>query len=374
MTPPGSGSQTSMLTRYPSYFRNLDALRFYAFLGAFMSHTILLPDTGNMLSEVLLSLMTLHFLGVPFFFSLSGFLISYRLLIEKEKYGDVRLLRFYKNRILRVWPAYYIILLVSFVLLPFVADLLHTKGPTLPAILPFVLFYVNFYIIENGSFFTFALVILWSISIQEQFYILWGMVMKFISNKLTVLTFVTLLAISIAFSFCYLHVYPESSNLLAIHSLFALQNFCTGALAALLYFKRKKSSLRSNLRRMVFASAYVILPVSYLFSKDFIVFNIVKSTCYGLILYDQSFNEQRFFNAGKSTFVNYLGKISYGLYLYHALVMVLLQTQFGFFGYSINPTVVQNLVQSVITLIITFIIAHLSYRYIESKFLALKSA
>ena len=128
------------------------------------------------------------------------------------------------------------------------------------------------------------------------------------------------------------------------------------------------------IKRIAFASAYFILPLCYLFTKDFILLNIIKSTCYGLIIYDQSFNKNCFFNAGNLNMINYLGKISYGLYLYHAIIKVLLQTQLHFFDPATHVSVWQNLQQSFIALMITILVSHISYKYIESRFLAMKSA
>src|SRR6478735_4462608 len=51
--------------------------------------------------------------GVSIFFSLSGFLITYLLLIEKERFGDIQIRQFYVRRILRIWPLYYFYLLIT---------------------------------------------------------------------------------------------------------------------------------------------------------------------------------------------------------------------------------------------------------------------
>ena len=365
--------QTKPLTMRSTYFKNLDALRFFSFFSVFLSHTLLLAGTGNSFTEVLINVVLMNYLGVPFFFSLSSFLITYRLLIEREKKGNIRLFNFYKNRILRIWPAYFIILIICFVMLPLAASVLHSKAPTLPHFLPFIFFYVNFYIIENGESFTFALAILWSISIEEQFYFIWGIIMKFISGKIIGILISLLFFLSIVFSYYYLSIHPGASNNLAIHSLFILQNFCAGALAAFLFFQKSVFVLPNAVKQFAYIIPYFILPLCYLFTKDFIVFNIIKSFCYGAILYDQSFNEERLFNSGKSAIINYLGEISYGLYLYHAVIIVLLQTQFHFFDAAVHPSVLQNILQDIIALSITIFISHLSYKYIESKFLALKS-
>jgi peptidoglycan/LPS O-acetylase OafA/YrhL len=117
------------------------------------------------------------------------------------------------------------------------------------------------------------------------------------------------------------------------------------------------------------AAVYIVLPLAYFFVYEPILLNMTKSICYALIIFDQCFNERRLFNAGKFRFLNYLGSISYGLYIYHALVFVVLQKQFGFFtsgGWT-------NIAELSVTLIITGLIAHISYKYFEIKFLSLKS-
>ncbi len=353
------------------YFKNLDALRFFSFLSVFISHTLIIPATGNSISEFVLNVLLMNYLGVPLFFSLSSFLITYRLLTEKRSTGKVRLWNFYRNRILRIWPAYYIIVILCFIVLPLAANILHSKPPTLPTVWPFLLFYVNFYIVEHGDLFTFALVILWSISIEEQFYFVWGIAMKWITGKMIGILILALFIFSIVFSYNYLQSNP--SNKLAIHSIFILQNFCTGACAAFLSLNTISFLSSKKTRKIVFTAPYFILPACYLFTNDFVLLNIIKSICYGMIIYDQSLNEKPFFNAGRSAIINYLGKISYGLYLYHAIVIVILQTQFHFFGSATNQGVWQNILQSLAALTITITISHFSYKYIEAKFLAMKS-
>ncbi|MEO6489462.1 MAG: acyltransferase [Ferruginibacter sp.] len=354
------------------YFKNLDAFRFLSFLGVFLSHTLVLPSPTNGISDFLRSFFTMYYLGVPFFFTLSSFLITYRLLAEKQHKNAIDLLSFYKNRILRIWPAYFILLIACFLMLPLLAGVLKIQSPSLPPVLPFLFFYANFYMIEHGVAFTFALTILWSISIEEQFYLVWGSVLKILSKNLA-LVIILLFVFSIIFSYCYLYVLHKDSKNLAIHSIFVLQNFCTGALIALICIK--KESVFVFLKKMppiIILSVYILLPVAYFFIQDMVLLNIIKSICYSVIIYDQCFNHHRFFNAGRSAMINYLGKISYGLYLYHAIVFVILQKGFNFFG-SPQPSSFVNLFQVVVCLAVTFIVAHASYKFVESKFLALKN-
>jgi peptidoglycan/LPS O-acetylase OafA/YrhL len=229
--------------------------------------------------------------------------------------------------------------------------------------------------IEYGSSFTFALSILWSISIEEQFYLVWGWALKLVSKSWLAWVISILFLASIGFSCYYLHIQHKPAYNLAIHSIYVLQNFCTGALMAVICVRKQKAfHFLNKLPAGSIVSVYIILPVAYFLIKDMVLMNIIKSICYSLIIYDQTFNPRRFFNAGRFAFINYSGKISYGLYLYHALVFVVLQKKFNFFLYEGQPAIWINFLQVLIALFITFIVAHISYKYIEMKFLRLKSA
>jgi peptidoglycan/LPS O-acetylase OafA/YrhL len=64
-------------------------------------------------------------LGVNLFFVLSGFLITYLLLSEKERYGKINVLHFYMRRILRIWPLYFLMVIAGFILFPLVKCIRH---------------------------------------------------------------------------------------------------------------------------------------------------------------------------------------------------------------------------------------------------------
>lgn len=357
-----------------NYFANLDAFRFLSFLSVFISHTLQLTPAPNFLSGFFMSLFTFNFLGVPSFFTLSSFLITYRLLLEAEKCGKIGLANFYKNRILRIWPAYYLLISICFIILPIGLSSINLPSPTLPNIFPFLLFFANFYIIENGMNFTFALSILWSISIEEQFYLVWGIVMKMAKRNMIGTIIIVFFIMSILFSYYYLHVLHNPAYNLAVHSLFVLQNFCTGAYIAFICVKKDEFFyFLKKLPGIFFLIPYLILPIAFIMKESPILMNVILSSCYSLIIYDLSINEKRNFNIANSSLINYWGKISYGLYIYHALVFVILQKLFYFFIYPSQPSLLVNLFQMGVTFIITVFVAHVSYKYIEARFLALKT-
>jgi peptidoglycan/LPS O-acetylase OafA/YrhL len=78
------------------YFPNLNGLRFFAAFSVMLYHFF-----GE-------GLINGHY-GVVLFFVLSGFLITYLLFEEKEKFGKIEIKKFYFRRILRIWPLYYLV-------------------------------------------------------------------------------------------------------------------------------------------------------------------------------------------------------------------------------------------------------------------------
>ena len=106
-------------------------------------------------------------LGVSAFFVLSGFLITWLLLIEYDVTGDISLGHFYARRALRIFPAYYVYLLISFAIDSYLGDT-HSRSAMMSA-----LYYgVNYFNAFNGHPST-SVAHAWSLAVEEQFYLVW---------------------------------------------------------------------------------------------------------------------------------------------------------------------------------------------------------
>jgi len=149
--------------------------------------------------------------AVTFFFVLSGFLITYLLLKEKDERGDISVRNFYIWRILRIWPVYYFITILAFFILPeitmlrlpvFSEELTHsysTKLALYAFFLPNIALWLG-YIIPYASQ-------LWSVGVEEQFYVLWPWVFKLRRNPWPVV-------VGIIVGFLLLRI---STDILAFH-------------------------------------------------------------------------------------------------------------------------------------------------------------
>jgi peptidoglycan/LPS O-acetylase OafA/YrhL len=179
---PGGGGGAAATGRY--YVPQLDGLRFIAFFLVFIRH---LPPTDRyvegipVLHGASVTLTALGGFGVDLFLVLSSFLITTLLLLEYRREGRVSLRDFYLRRTLRIWPLYYFALLLGFLVLPGLG--LHQapigsdafKALIRDHLVPFMTFLGNYSTGLLGYPLSRALVHMWTISLEEQFYILWPM-------------------------------------------------------------------------------------------------------------------------------------------------------------------------------------------------------
>jgi peptidoglycan/LPS O-acetylase OafA/YrhL len=155
--------------RSANFFASLDGLRCLSILAVIWHHTgVTLPG---------LNLATQGYLGVDLFFAISGFLITTLLLRERDKWGDISLKDFYIRRTLRIFPLYYAVIAL-YVLAVWAVDRDNAAGRQFFSNLPYFLTYTaNWFVQLDGRvIFYFA----WSLATEEQFYLVWPTVEKFL--------------------------------------------------------------------------------------------------------------------------------------------------------------------------------------------------
>ena len=158
-----------MHTNAPRYYRpELDALRFVAFLSVFLFHGMEYYIPSAFLDVEKFHLPWIGQWGVPLFFFLSAFLIVELLLRERDSTGSVHLGAFYLRRILRIWPLYFGVYWGFALLNIWVPRINPGTGITWPW---FTFFFANQYIAHHG-WIAGPVDPLWSISVEEQFYLL----------------------------------------------------------------------------------------------------------------------------------------------------------------------------------------------------------
>ncbi|MEK7396467.1 MAG: acyltransferase, partial [Candidatus Poribacteria bacterium] len=181
-----------------SYIPGFDGVRFIAASAVVVHHIEQSKDILGFKSLWLSPVIkSLGHQGVNLFFVLSGFLITYILLIEHSELRRISIKKFYLRRILRIWPLYYMIMLIAFVLVPIVAQFsgdyglvwskLRLDGLSVNEnyIVKFLCYFTLFpnlaYVLYPGILFAAQS---WSIGVEEQFYLVWPLLFRIFNRYL----------------------------------------------------------------------------------------------------------------------------------------------------------------------------------------------
>jgi peptidoglycan/LPS O-acetylase OafA/YrhL len=369
-----------------SFYRpELDALRFSAFLMVFIFH--LAPDRPNryvsvhseILRDTLACFAVSMGFGVCLFFILSAFLITTILLRERRVTSTVDLYAFYRRRILRIWPLYFLVLGLAFITCGFwrgfpgygvIAAYLLMSGNLLSQLhLP-------------GDIQPLKIFHLWSISVEEQFYLVFPVVARLVSIKffnlisglLTALAGVTLI-----------HLASRNATKEEIwqNSFVQFMMFAAGIGIAVFFANRQLPRFSGIVRLQILAFGLVSCFSAQYFCRiggDGIYVSVwhavlgyllVMFGCSALLLAVLGFPGRL------AKPVIYLGKISYGLYVFHiwsiSLAAFLVATCFHISmaeGVASTWTVIGK---DLLAFAITIVFASISYRFIEKPFLRWKN-
>jgi len=376
-TAPENKIDTAKGGRY--YRPELDALRFFAFLCVFVFHRMDYVDTDPVRDVWLARLGNIGPFGVPVFFLLSAFLITELLLRERERAGRIHVQAFYMRRILRIWPLYFLV----FFGLAFLNHFVPGTGTDDPmAWLAFTFFTGNWYILRHG-WIAGAVDPLWSISVEEQFYIVIPVLAAFAGRKAVAAVSCILLAVAYVTVVLYaLDPMPGDKGEWT-NSFVQFQFFSAGTLLAIL-LKGRLVRLSIPLRLAGFTLAF------FCWFTALIRFN-VKSwephptpagalvgwllVLAGTVLFFLCTlgTPERFV----PTWLSYLGHISFGLYLFHSLMFFLVFKmaipRFGAAFPGLNaPDIVRDGSGTVAVMALSILVAHLSYQYFERPFLRVK--
>ena len=357
-------SITQNLTQINSQLPNLTAIRFFLALFVVLYH---LPQYCENRGFPFFNKLPIFFKGdeaVFMFFSLSGFLIIRGLIIEKSKNGFIDLKKFYLRRVLRIFQLYYQILIFGFIFYKIIAPYFgYVDTSNYNLLLGIILgssFFANILAtMKPGG----ILEILWSIGIEEQFYIFIATVFKFMKIK----NFILFLILFTTLYFIIFHL--SEFNFLSNYSMYFYFFSFSGIIAYL------------SLQKITITKYYICFPIYGLFLMLFFsnriqenlnntVYNLICMLTFSVTIWMLSQKRISFLN---NRILNHLGKISYGIYMYHAVVFQLIG--FVFIKFKIPKLISSNnsillFYDAVIS--ITIIISHFSFKYFENYFIKLK--
>ncbi len=359
----------------------LDGLRAIAFLLVFAFHT---------------DYLQFGWMGVSLFFVLSGFLIT-GILLDMKKTLATRdyFFKFYGRRFLRIFPLYYFYLILMTALALWLYSISYR--PLYMQIFLDQVWYAVFYVYDfffgtiafNYSFF---LDHFWSLSVEEQFYIFWPLLILLVREKSLKKLFLGVIAFGLIFRVAFLLIYRagifrflgESAPLAIFPLPFShMDAFAFGAYISRFGIPKAKEQflpLLVSLPIIGFASQYIatgdigtisslgypiLLPNAYQFIWAYTLLNYFFAVTIYSVVKNRLFN--RFLELPP---LRYLGKISYGLYVYHFPVIwfSIRVRDFGVVDPFAKPVI------ALISFIGTLLVASISYKYLERPLLNLKDS
>ncbi len=325
-------------------------------------------------------------LGVTLFFTLSGFLITYLLLVEKERFGTVFVKAFYIRRVLRIWPLYYLIIILGLFVLPHISyfdipiytEGIHYKFGT--KIFFYGILFPN--IVYNLYDYMPYIAQSWSIGIEEQFYLIWPWMVKLSRRYLVVLVsivFSILLITNILYSFAD-HSTDISQAPLRIKiitsaykffSLLRISCMAIGGIGAYFLFNLNMKVLRplflpiTQVLTLVGVILLMLLGIEVPFANHefYAIFFIV-------LILNLAANPNSLFNL-EYKWLDYLGKISYSIYMWHGIAIMFGLHAARFFNPNLDDWFSNTIYYSV-TFFLTLMISAASYEWFEMQFLRFK--
>jgi len=341
-----------------NYYQKIDGLRCIAITAVMIHH----------IASIFSTYIDWGYFGVDLFFVISGFLITSILLKTKGSFKKVYI-NFLARRSLRIFPLYYFAILIFVII----------GHPVVLENVGYLLTYTFNYrypLITQAN----PLAHFWSLSVEEQYYLFWPIIVLALRNHIKILVFVALAIITFAYSQIAFNIIPSISiyNYAGLPA--RMGSLGLGSIGAM-FFMLQSQTLKYILHnKFIEYSMFGLWLIALVLLKPFLmglasVFMVMKAAV-------NSFHFQVFNKLLTHKYALYIGKISYGLYVYHLIVIYFLTPYvFDPIWYNINFEAFETLdvlqyhswlIKLPLYSIITIAISDLSYRYFEKPLLKLK--
>lgn len=358
-------------------FPGLDSLRFLAAFFVVLGHIPLNQESRGLPHPAWGAFFYRASPAVSFFFTLSGFLITYLLLAEARKTATIDVGSFYLRRVCRIWPLYFAVvfagLFVYNVLLPRLG-IAYRVDYGLP--LALVLYCALLPNLMN-SLYTVGGILnpLWSIGVEEQFYLAWAPAVKRFRRHLPALCWGVLAASFALFCLSRLDVFGPYRAKGFVGQL-RFHYMAAGGLAAWALHERRDAFLRlAPFTRRAVQVVLLLLLLDY-YLTTFIPWGwcgeeILQLVLYPWLIVEVGANPRRLLRLGNPA-VEYLGTISYGIYMLHMFAVYATSAVFLATHGARLPLALYVAGYYALAFGLTLLLAHLSHRFLERPFLRLK--
>jgi peptidoglycan/LPS O-acetylase OafA/YrhL len=359
-----------------AHLPGLDGLRGFAILAVIVHHVFQRVPRGEGLDAAVYGIGNTGWFGVDLFFALSGFLITGILIDQRGRSGYFR--TFYARRVLRIVPVYVVLLLFSMWVAPVVGAATPAIAHELRATQGWYWTYTpNIYYALHGFAAEGSPSHLWSLAVEEQFYLLWPCVVAFATPRalprvalgsIVAAQLCRILFVALGASGRVLYVLlPTRMDGLAVGAFLAcavrdpalmraVTRWRAAAMAVVLALLGVEAGLNRALGQ--------VLPITQLFGFPAIA--LVSGLILLLVMQSSTLLTGRA--------LRFAGRYSYGMYLWHLLVLHALMTRMP----ALAPRLVggsylaYDVLILVAVLAVTVLVALVSWHLIEQPFLRLK--
>ncbi len=368
-----------------SHFKQLNSLRFIAAFLVLIHHAEKVRTKYILPSFEEYSIANLGGFAVTFFFVLSGFLITYLLLKERQQTNRISIKKFYMRRIIRIWPLYFLLVALGLFIIP---SAIHLIG--YPYDMPYstseVWYYYVFFtpFMVNIFYGSSLLEPLWSIGVEEIFYLILAPLLIFIKKHILALL-LSILAICLVFKTALWATDSTQTIVGKVASMLEFEAMAIGGLTAWWLFglKREIGTLRIfNPLIQIIALVFLALRMfgfGYL-SQNFVVFDYLFFTpilsqtllilLFAYTIINLSLNSRCIIKRESKT-VEWLGNLSYGVYMYHMITIFFVILVAGRWLSELS-TLWSSLLFYSAVVPLTILVCYASKRFFEDKFLKLR--
>lgn len=359
-----------MTPKKPAHVPVLDGLRAIAVLLVLWAHfPFIAGSTVSLDTWKVGQFLRTGYIGVDLFFVLSGFLITRLLLSERESEGSISLGRFYLKRSLRIFPIYYLCLAI------YVIHFAERSGDVLSLATYTFNYYKPFHPEPTAMEHT------WSLSVEEQFYLIWPFLVSAIPRrwgKIVTAAIIPLIGFATAIAIAAGVESALAAKLIYMSGPTRMISLSLGAHLAYREFAGERLPF-SNAVILTLAGAAILLvdsigratgyvsPGGHYWCAALLGYALFSTGVVAMLTGPENSATGWIKSVLRTPPLRYVGRISYGLYLYHYVILFL----FGIAPYQTEATGAGGAV-TLAALLATFATASLSYEFLEGPLLRLK--
>lgn len=353
-----------------SYYPALDGLR-----GVAILLVVFLHNFGFM------NYFFFGWLGVDLFFVLSGFLITEILLNTIDKPNFLR--NFFMRRVLRIFPLFYLTLIICLLILPTIKSINIESSYYTNNQLWLWTYLQNWLFVFKEPYGDKILLHTWSLAVEEQFYLVWPFIILLIRKPKRLLAIAALILVVVIIARYAIWMYKiEDLSYGSLYTFTRIDGLCIGSILALLMrtnpgFLKKYTTFIVLLMAAINFGFYFIntqqsVTLPYLAFVGYTTFAVL----FGILVYEAVTGESKIIQFLLNIrILKFFGRISYGLYVYHWPVYILLFPYFrDLILNKINISYrVAETGSGIIVTTAAVLLSLLSYRHFEKPFLQLKN-